>query len=191
MVNWIAVLVRSKTLSIYSVLDTIAIILVASLDISRRCKMHFFNKFRLFYLGFVGAILLSGHHYCFGVVVSSTIENTVELKDDRGFGNSVIVRGSSGVYLGNRWVLTVAHVGAGETVVPGLGTFTPVDGSSIQIKNPPEWELEEDVDLMLFRLTEDPGLPHLRIADFSPDPADVVIWLDMERIENLNKNTGM
>jgi hypothetical protein len=78
--------------------------------------------------------------------------------DDFGFGNVGVLNGSSGVYLGNRWVLTARHVGAG-TITLGGTPFTH-DASSIYHIG--------TADLTLFRLNSDPGLPSLTIASSAP-----------------------
>ena len=44
------------------------------------------------------------------------------------------VNGASGVYLGNGWVLTAAHVGAGNFTVAGL-SYAFVGGSATSITN--------------------------------------------------------
>ena len=70
---------------------------------------------------------------------------------------------SSVVYLGNRWVATAAHIGAGITEFDGI-RHEPVAGSPIQLKNPDGTQ----ADLMLFQLITDPGLPRLTLAERPP-----------------------
>lgn len=89
-------------------------------------------------------------------------ENTTPPADDPGFAN-VGSRGDlTGVYIGNRWVLTAAHVGGGDIVLNGL-TYS-MTGTGTQLKNPAESGKSEYTDLVVYRLTEDPGLPWLNIA---------------------------
>ena len=70
---------------------------------------------------------------------------------------------SSVVYLGNRWVATAAHIGAGITEFDGI-QYEPVAGSPIQLTNPDGTR----ADLMLFQLRTDPGLPSLKLAERPP-----------------------
>lgn len=57
-------------------------------------------------------------------------DNTNPPLDDPGWAN-VGVRGiCNGVYLGDRWVLTVAHVGAGSVVLDGTTYSAAAGGPS-------------------------------------------------------------
>src|SRR5262245_4017924 len=94
------------------------------------------------------------------VAPPATNDNTSAPADDPGWLNV----GDRGVYLGNRWVLTVAHVGEGTTIFPGVGTFFYQSGSRVQLQNPDS----SLTDLVLYRITADPGLPSLRIAATTP-----------------------
>jgi hypothetical protein len=80
--------------------------------------------------------------------------NTSAPADDPGW-LSVSHRG---VYLGNRWVLTVAHRGPGTAFFKDIGTFSPEPGTEVQIENPPGIG-STHADLLLFRLTAEPTLP--------------------------------
>jgi hypothetical protein len=87
--------------------------------------------------------------------------------DDPGWAN-LGTRGTlSAVYLGRRWVLTANHVGAGNVVFEGQ-TYFPVPGSAIQLENP-DTSL---VDLMVFKVFENPGLPRLAIPSSPPVVGD-------------------
>lgn len=68
------------------------------------------------------------------------------------------VNGASGVYLGNGWVLTAGHVGAGTFTLSGT-SYSEVAGSAQGIGT---------ADLTLFRLTLAPNLPSLTIATSAP-----------------------
>jgi hypothetical protein len=67
--------------------------------------------------------------------------------------------GPSVVYVGNRWVLTANHVGAGIVVFDDE-RYDAVAGTPRQILNPDG----SPADLLIFRIDRDPGLPALRIA---------------------------
>jgi hypothetical protein len=89
--------------------------------------------------------------------------NTSPPADDPGFANVGIRGSTSAVYLGNRWVLTANHVGAGDIVFAGV-TYGAVPGSAVQISNP----APPDADLLVFRIFGDPGLPDLALVSSTP-----------------------
>lgn len=66
------------------------------------------------------------------------------------------------MYLGNGWVLTANHVGAG-TITFDSGTFF-FDGNAVQLRNGDG----NGNDLLLFHLTETPALPTLTISASTP-----------------------
>lgn len=87
-------------------------------------------------------------------------------------------RGSSAVYLGDGFVLTAAHVGAGSFRVgddPTGGTTYAMDGSfaPVTLKNPDS----SNADLVLFRVLGSPTLPAVPIADTSPLLGDSVVMI--------------
>ncbi len=67
----------------------------------------------------------------------------------------------NGVYLGNRWVLTAAHVGAGSIQLGGT-SYAKDGGTDAEKIFVPGTTTE--VDLLLFRLATDPGLPGVSIT---------------------------
>jgi hypothetical protein len=71
----------------------------------------------------------------------------------------------SSVYLGHRWVLTAAHVGA-HAVAFGDTTAEPLPQSLQPILNPDG----TPGDLIAFRIELDPGLPLMPIAKRRPPP---------------------
>jgi hypothetical protein len=73
------------------------------------------------------------------------------------------VNGASGVYLGNGWVLTAGHVGAGSFVLNG-SAYSVISGSAQAVLN----QDGTAADLTLFRLTLAPNLPVLSIATARP-----------------------
>jgi hypothetical protein len=74
-----------------------------------------------------------------------------------------LVNGASGVYLGNGWVLTAAHVGGGAFVLNG-SSYAMASGSAHAVLN----QDGTAADLTLFRLTLSPSLPALSIATARP-----------------------
>jgi len=104
-----------------------------------------------------------------GVIISSGdgSGNTSAPADDPGFAN-LGTRGVGGaIYLGNRYVLTANHVGAGSVNFGGT-TYSAESGTTTRIANPSGIGLSTYTDLIIFRLTSDPGLPSLQIASSTP-----------------------
>ena len=99
----------------------------------------------------------------FGVVidVGDGTGNTTAPVDDPGFANVAIRGDASAIYLGNRWMLTAVHVGPGSVVLNGE-QYDAVAGESFRLSNLDD-SLTSATDLLLFRLSEDPGLPNLRL----------------------------
>jgi len=97
--------------------------------------------------------------------------NTTAPIDDPGFAN-VGARGSlSGVYLGNGWVLTAAHVGSGDITFGGV-SYPAVSGSKIVLIHSGSTE----ADLALFRVDPAPALAPLGICTSVPSlNADVTM----------------
>lgn len=76
------------------------------------------------------------------------------------------VGGASAVYLGNNFILTAAHVGAGYTSdfnLPGYGDYT-VDAQPIRITNPDS----SVADLKVMHIATAPNLPPLTLATSTP-----------------------
>lgn len=72
------------------------------------------------------------------------------------------VNGASGVYLGNGWVLTAGHVGAGDFTLQGE-TYDAVPGSAQGFSNS-----TGTADLTLFQLAQSPALPPLTLETTTP-----------------------
>lgn len=111
------------------------------------------------------------------VAGSSITDNTSAPPAEPGLGwANVGSRGiGSGVYLGNRWVLTANHVGGGSIALNNGQTYAMEVGSGRQLRHPPVGS-EVMADLFLFQLTTDPGLPALTLAA-QTNPGDLVMMI--------------
>jgi hypothetical protein len=81
-----------------------------------------------------------------------------------GFSYVGQVDGASGVYVGNGWVLTAAHVGVPTGFTLGGSTYNVSAGSPVELTNPNG----TPTDLQLFKLTSSPALTNLNIPFDSP-----------------------
>lgn len=81
-----------------------------------------------------------------------------------GFEHVGKLGGTTGVYLGDGWVLTAGHVGAGELWLDGA-SYPAVAGSWAQLRG---IEGATPPDLGVFRITPLPRLPRLAIARRAP-----------------------
>jgi hypothetical protein len=111
-----------------------------------------------------------------GAVVHTTgngAGNTTPPPDDPGFANvGVGTNNLSGVYIGNRWVLTADHVG--EVGFEFLGvTYQALPGSRVRIQKPPGTQ----ADLALVRIIGFPPLPPVALSSASPTQGDVVTMI--------------
>jgi hypothetical protein len=119
--------------------------------------------------------------------------NTSAPVDDPGW-NNVGYRGiGTGVYVGNRWVLTAAHVWSGSIVLPS-GTYALDPSSEVHLTNAGEPGKSTYTDLVLYRLTTDPGLPALPIAMTTPTNGSAVTLIgagrDRGAFQTWTVNTG-
>ena len=76
--------------------------------------------------------------------------------DDPGWANSS--GSSSGIYLGDQWVLTANHVLTGDIELPG-GTYSPIPGTEVILTNPANFlgqSLDSHSDLKMFRINTHP-----------------------------------
>jgi len=115
------------------------------------------------------AFLLLATRPGLGVVIDtlSGTGNTSAPGNDPGWSN-VGFRGiGTGVYLGNRWVLTANHVGGGDIVL-GSGTYSMLAGSGQQLTNGGAAGKSTSTDLYLYQIDRDPGLPALAISATTP-----------------------
>lgn len=93
--------------------------------------------------------------------------NTSDPGNGLPWGNVGSVNGSSGIYLGtfggSYWAITAAHVGAGNLTL-GSTTYQAVANSSVRVLNSDN----SNSDLVLFRLSSDPGLAALTLSSSAP-----------------------
>lgn len=100
--------------------------------------------------------------------------NTSEPSDDPGFANVGAASNSlSGVYIGDRWVLTANHVGAPASFSFDETPYATVPGSRIRLETSPG----VGADLALIRLEADPPLPPVVIASTGPAVDDAVVMI--------------
>jgi hypothetical protein len=104
--------------------------------------------------------------------------NTGAPADDPGWSNvGVIVRSTTGVYLGNHWVLAAGHSGVLEFRL-GDRLFEPVQG---KIQHYVSTDSTVRPDLKLFQLRERPNLPALRLARSAPRVDTPVVMIGKGR----------
>ncbi|HEY2838607.1 MAG TPA: hypothetical protein VGJ26_05645, partial [Pirellulales bacterium] len=104
--------------------------------------------------------------------------NTTAPANDPGFANvvSTWVRTGSAVYLGNGWMLTDNHVGAGSTNVNGT-VYSLVPGSAHQLMNPPGSTFIRQSDVLLYQINGRPNLPSLQIGAGVPQVGQPVVMI--------------
>jgi hypothetical protein len=99
--------------------------------------------------------------------------------DDPGFAN--VGRSSNsltGVYIGNRWVLTAYHVGEPATFRYVGVNYPTVPGSQVRFETSPG----VGADLAVVRLASEPPLPPLVLATTGPAVTDVVTLIGHGRL---------
>ncbi len=103
------------------------------------------------------------------VIDASSPSNTNAPADGAPWANVGLINGgASGTYVGNGWVLTAAHVGAGNIELDGV--IYDYDGNSHRLTNSDG----TTTDLVMFHLSGFPALPALVLTTTSPSPLSVV-----------------
>jgi len=123
----------------------------------------------------VVAIALCACVPCHAVIVATGdgTENTSAPADDPGWANvGQRTTGLTVIYIGNGWVLTADHVGAGSVILDGQ-TYAEVAGSEHRLVNPDT----SQADLLLFQIQGFPPLPSLPIRASSPAPGTPVTMI--------------
>lgn len=130
----------------------------------------------------LGVLLLLPAPDARGVIIDTLTGagNVTAPPDDPGWANVGTVNNGSGVYLGNRWMITANHVGSGDTTLNGA-TYAVVPGSTIVLTNAGAPGRTANTDLLLYRLTTDPGLPTLAIAATTPEDTAAVTMIGAGR----------
>ncbi len=96
--------------------------------------------------------------------------NTTAPSDDPGWANiGQRTGGLTVTYIGNGWVLTAHHVGAGNVKFEGID-YTFVPGSAHQLLNPDG----TGADMLVFRIAQETGLPSIPLRA-TPLPAPPTI----------------
>lgn len=112
------------------------------------------------------------------IVIDGDVDeaNNEAPEDDPGWSH-VVLRGEwSAIYIGNGWVLTARHVGAGDVVIDG-SVYSAETGSSKVVTNPNRTA----TDLLMFRIQSEPHLERLRIRRTSPDTGSEVVMIGAGR----------
>ncbi|MDP9290943.1 MAG: PEP-CTERM sorting domain-containing protein [Verrucomicrobiota bacterium] len=131
----------------------------------------------------ISAILLFFAATAFAVVDANSTTNTSDPNDGSPWANVGSVNGASGEYLGNGWVLTAYHVGAG-TITFDSGAFA-WDGQQIRLTNADNTR----TDLLLFHLTIAPNLAALSLSSSTPTAGSIVDMEGYGRIRGSDEKT--
>jgi hypothetical protein len=123
------------------------------------------------------SVLLSFTATSFAVIDATSTTNTSDPGDGVPWANVGSVNGGSGEYLGNGWVLTAAHVGAGPIALDS-GTFQP-DGRVIRLTNPND---SSATDILLYHVVVAPNLSGLTISATNPGQNAAVTMVGYGRI---------
>lgn len=106
--------------------------------------------------------------------------NTNAPANDPGWANIGILGGGTGIYLGDGWVLTAAHVGAGTITLQGTA-YNPLPGSTVQLTNNTPG-MTALTDLIVFQLSSTPaGIGSLTLASSAPTLAAPVVMIGAGR----------
>ncbi|MBX7165344.1 MAG: PEP-CTERM sorting domain-containing protein [Pirellulales bacterium] len=116
--------------------------------------------------------------------------NTTAPVDDPGWNNIGRLHGSGAgtfIYLGNKKVLTAAHIGLSvvsnqSQVRFGGVPYTPVANSGVRLLNPDN----SQTDLLVFEIDADPGLPAVKISQSTPANGSDLVLIG----EGLNRQTS-
>ena len=129
----------------------------------------------------LSAVLTRGRAHAVVIDTLTGLGNTSAPADDPGWANVGVLGVGTGVYLGNNWVLTAAHVGGGSIVLNG-GTYAMLAGSGTTLTNNGAPGKSATTDLYMFQLaTTPPGLSGVTIASSSAAPGAAVTMIGSGR----------
>ncbi|HEY2894283.1 MAG TPA: dockerin type I domain-containing protein, partial [Pirellulales bacterium] len=111
------------------------------------------------------------------LTVSNDAINAVAPGNDPGWNNVARMSGGSAVYLGNRWMITANHVSDAPVRFSDGRVFSISPSSDVPLATPGSPTPFLSADLRMFRLTADPGLPSLSIAQSSPQTLGEVMMI--------------
>ena len=123
------------------------------------------------------SLLLCFATQSFAIVDATSTTNTSDPGGGVPWANVGSVNGGTGEYLGNGWVLTAYHVGAGEIGLDS-GTFQ-TDGRTIRLTNPAypnplDPTVTQFTDILLFHLILNPSLASLPIVTSTPSTSSTL-----------------
>lgn len=126
------------------------------------------------------AVLLAAALASLGLVVEGPRPSRSERapENDPGWHNVGDREGRSAVYLGDGWVLTAGHVGAGPVVFDGA-RFSPVPGSAVRLDAP--GAPGRTADLVMFRVDPAPDLPALKLRGSPVRPGTALLMVGYGR----------
>ncbi len=124
----------------------------------------------------VAALLWAGQADSVLLAAADGTGNTSAPADDPGFSNVGALAGATAVHLGNGWVLTANHVGAGSPIFGGVA-YPVVAGSTVQLRSPDS----ALADLRMFRVNPTPPQPPLRVYPSAPLPGTDVVMIGRGR----------
>jgi hypothetical protein len=98
--------------------------------------------------------------------------NTEAPPDDPGWHNVASLGSRSAVYLGNHWVITALHVGAGHVKIDGE-PYPMLPKSEVIVTN----DDGANTDLVLFQIDPEPPVPRLRISESTPTGGTALVMI--------------
>ena len=131
------------------------------------------------------SLLLCFAAQSFAIVDATSTANTSAPTDGSPWANVGSVNGGGGEYLGNGWVLTAYHVGAGAINLDS-GTFQ-MDGRTIRLTNPIGGS---PTDILLYHLILTPNLAALPISAITPGTNSVLDMVGFGHIAGSAYNSG-
>jgi hypothetical protein len=144
-------------------------------------KVRISGVLRVVFAIALSAFLARGRAHAVVIDTLTGLGNTSAPADDPGWANVGVLGVGTGVYLGNNWVLTAAHVGGGSIVLNG-GTYAMLAGSGTTLTNNGAPGKSATTDLYMFQLaTTPPGLSGVTIASSSAAPGAAVTMIGSGR----------